>query len=1750
MYFKCSSKGNSGRKQQAGEGRVEPIPDVTAVDPYRREFVRRFRSDADFRCEKIGFSPDGNVEEFLRKYEAFVRPGARNVPAAGSAECETCVALYDLGINLGPVTDQTSIPKSARGALREEEYFRVETAVSATDGDGQQHQQQLVLPESSLRPWDATHEQDFPDDVTRITAFSEASLLLAIRRRFENLQIYTYVGDIVISVNPYMRLPEVVRINKPPQQYGLGRDPNAYATAFFAYWGQMRTSSAGGAAVPRTPDAGNTPLRQSCIVSGESGAGKTYCCGRVMKFLNALSKQRESLIGPSSVLKRQQQQQQKQQAHRSGGAKGNSQRGSISDLVEDVSPFLEAFGNAKTKRNDNSSRFGKFMEILFDDGRVVGARIKHYLLEKSRAVSQGRGERSFHIFYQMLKGMTPEERGALKLHTGGDCAHYDNIMRGGTHTVDADDVGADVRQFTNPYVPGDPDSSGVRASLVNANCSPQHLSGVWAVLAALLKLGNVNFRDADGVAQSGSGSQPAGPADLAELEEIAQLLHVSLPDAIGGGGGGGAEPASLTSPTSQQQSTASTAGRYLGDMLCINRRIIQGKALDSDVAAVGAAQNRDALVKDLYARLFEFIVQCANDVLGAGLPNELFREMETSVSILDIFGFEVFQKNSLEQLFINFANEKLQNEFNKYIFEQELTLYEREGLLDQSTFDFSYQNNTECCNLIEARKRKPLFIGVLPLLEDQGQSLESTDEGFCRQLIKLFGRGVKNRRRQQQRGGGDGGGGGGGEQADHPNQQAMTNEKNKKKKKKKKKPGDYFFAKKGGGNQWFGILHFAGEVIYHVDGFIQKNQDRVPVQLTQLLAANTAVGSFVREQLYESSSASTATSTASPKRKGKGGGKGGGKGNSISSKFVSNIADLAKRLRQTTPHYIRCVKPNDFKLRPIDGRVAFDAFKVYEQLLYAGVMEVVRVKKEGYPFRMTYEDFWRDRVQRDGVARLMQLDPSLNAREGADVVCRRVVEDLAQTSHTQGPGQTERHHQSQAKQTWILGRTMLFAKHTLPAGLRRWTQNRVSNTLRGFVRFHGNVVGALRASTVGLVALGLAWRKRIAVRKYERVVPAVRMVQTLARACVVRAKFEHAISAERAVRRVQAALRRRLVVVGWRRVAGALQQHKKVGAVAKAQVLVQSLCAAAEFHRLRAVQLARLRAAEVAQYLARCLIARGKWAANMDSFKRFQVLRRLMAGSAVHARLIMRVVRAQQRKRQDAARAFIASNLLTSARRTNFVILRGAAIVCQRRVRCQIFRRFLVRRRLARVRMQAFARLTLVLRKLWACHGASARIQAHWRGYKVRRRFARLLRMVKSVQLKFLRTNFRKTVARWLLQAEAAIFAGDATLLARLVECSSSHFAALRGCTNLINVCDRVRGTTCLHMAVRAGRLPLVQYLVRNGANPHICDVDGNTPLHAACQAGDAAHMVINYLVTTSAAPLTLTRNSVDQTPLMVATSSGAPTHHVVRTLRLQMDLDAAIQRVSASLAPAKGPRRPHMTDDDAFSAFAARRQEARRDGGGGAMGAAASASSSPHRVLSSRRRRRMRDDLVGDELVMAQLLLLHDAGTIDPATYARKVRRRNAAAVRVQQFVRKCKARWQYRQHAVRRARAAEIAAAERAVAVNMANNTNPAIAARIEAMRKRRAAMQERLTSGLAPHAAGDTLAREDVTRAQEGVTSNGQAGPPGTAASSGVAPTAHSGSGGVDGVGSSGVEGSGGGGGGGACLLYTSPSPRDRG
>ena len=235
-----------------------------------------------------------------------------------------------------------------------------------------------------------------PDDVCKIKGFGEAALLKCMRKRHcDALNIYTYVADIVLCLNPYMYLPKMVDIKEYPEQviYHPGTNPSSYASAHFAYYGTL--------------DEKAEKRNNSCIVSGESGAGKTVACGFIMKYLAKLSDWRKMKLNEYDP----------------------EDKNDITKLVAGVSPFLEMFGNAKTRMNDNSSRFGKFTKIWFHDGKIIGAELVHYLLEKARLADQGAGERNYHIFYGLIRGATAEEKSRLKLKDADEYVVFEHEAR-------------------------------------------------------------------------------------------------------------------------------------------------------------------------------------------------------------------------------------------------------------------------------------------------------------------------------------------------------------------------------------------------------------------------------------------------------------------------------------------------------------------------------------------------------------------------------------------------------------------------------------------------------------------------------------------------------------------------------------------------------------------------------------------------------------------------------------------------------------------------------------------------------------------------------------------------------------------------------------------------------------------------------------------------------------------------------------------------------------------------------------------------------------------------------------------------------------------------------------------------------------------------------------------------------------------------------------------------------------------------
>ncbi|KAG2146973.1 myosin 5 [Suillus bovinus] len=673
------------------------------------------------------------------------------------------------------------------------------------------------------------------DDLATLSHLNEPSVLHTIRNRYAQHSIYTYSGIVLIAVNPFQRVtlygPEIIQAYSGRKRGDL--EPHLFAIAEDAYTAMAKEG-----------------MGQTIIVSGESGAGKTESAKFIMRYL-------ASVNPPEYQTK----------------AKTKFSLDESSEIERQIlatNPILESFGNAKTTRNDNSSRFGKYIQILFDGKQeIVGARIRTYLLERSRIVFQPTTERNYHIFYQLCAGAPSKERKDLGLDTDVTKFHY--LKQGGPTSTPISGVD-DAEEFR-----------ATQQALSTVGISVEKQWAVFRLLSALLHLGNV---------------------------KITQTRTDSVVD--------DADPALLL------------ATRFLGVNFAdfkkwtIKKQIVTRS--EKIVTALNAAQAtvvRDSVAKFVYACLFEWLVAIVNESL-AGENGDAAERAEMFIGVLDIYGFEHFQKNSFEQFSINYANEKLQQEFNSHVFKLEQEEYVKEEI-NWTFIDFS--DNQPCIDVIEGK------LGVLALLDEESRLPSGSDTSFLQklssQLLKPSNKDV--------------------------------------------------FKKPRFGNSAFTIAHYAHDVTYEVEGFLEKNRDTVPDEHMLLLASTK--NPFLKEVL---DAALGSVKAADPPHPGSpslsDSGSGGSRRSSIipdpgrsslvaanagpkkpgaairkptqGSIFKASLITLMDTLSVTNVHYIRCIKPNEAK-RPWE----FTPSQVLGQLRACGVLETIRISCAGYPSRWTYEEF-------------------------------------------------------------------------------------------------------------------------------------------------------------------------------------------------------------------------------------------------------------------------------------------------------------------------------------------------------------------------------------------------------------------------------------------------------------------------------------------------------------------------------------------------------------------------------------------------------------------------------------------------------------------------------------------------------------------------------------------------------------------------------------------------------------------------
>ncbi|KAI3688420.1 hypothetical protein L1987_82133 [Smallanthus sonchifolius] len=633
---------------------------------------------------------------------------------------------------------------------------------------------QVVTNLSSVHAKDPEFPESGVDDMTKLAYLHEPGVLQNLKCRYDNNEIYTYTGNILIAVNPFKRLPHLYANDVMAKYKGatLGElSPHPYAIAHAAYRQMV-----------------NEEISQSILVSGESGAGKTESTKNLMQYLAFM-----------------------------GGRPSSEGKRSVEQQVLESNPVLEAFGNAKTVRNNNSSRFGKFVEIQFNErGRISGAAIRTYLLERSRVCQVSDPERNYHCFY-MLCAAPPEESEKYKV---GNPRKFHYLNQSNFYELNGVDE-------SKEYL-------ATRKAMDVVGISSDEQDAIFRVVAAILHLGNIEFTKGS----EPDSSQPKDDQSRFHLETAAELFMCDK-----------------------------TA---LEDSFCTRVIVTRGESIKKCLDPAAATISRDAFAKIVYLKLFDWLVSKINNSIGQDSDSKFF------IGVLDIYGFESFKTNSFEQFCINLTNEKLQQHFNQHVFKMEQEEYTKEEI-DWSYIQF--EDNQDILDLIE---KKPG--GILALLDEACMFPRSTHETFAEKLYQTF--------------------------KDHKR-----------------------FSKPKLAKTDFTVCHYAGDVTYQSEFFLDKNKDYVVAEHQALLNASKC--SFV-SNLFPPVTEESKSSKFS----------------SIGSKFKQQLQSLLETLSHTEPHYVRCVKPNNL-LKPD----IFENQNILQQLRCGGVMEAIRISCAGFPTRKPFSEF-------------------------------------------------------------------------------------------------------------------------------------------------------------------------------------------------------------------------------------------------------------------------------------------------------------------------------------------------------------------------------------------------------------------------------------------------------------------------------------------------------------------------------------------------------------------------------------------------------------------------------------------------------------------------------------------------------------------------------------------------------------------------------------------------------------------------
>ncbi|KAM9347628.1 unconventional myosin-XVI [Symphorus nematophorus] len=693
------------------------------------------------------------------------------------------------------------------------------------------------------------------DDLASLSELTDSSLLYEMQKRFGNDQIYTYIGHILLLVNPNKELPIYSTLVSQLYLSSTGRlcsslPPHIFSSAERAYHMMLQE---------RRP--------QCFILSGESGSGKTEACKHIVRHLTARSSPKGFALEPR---------------------------------MKHVNCILEAFGHAKTARNNNSSRFIKLLTIQYCDKRrtLLRARVYTYMLEKSRLVHLRPHQHSFSIFYLMAEGLSAEENSALYLNN--ILAH--RYLSGGLPGENPPVATASTQSRER--------LAAVKQALRVLGFNKQEVDSVFTLLAAVLHMGDLCFTaltDAD----------TAFPSDLQLLERVSGMLQVCTNDLS-------------TALTSDVQ-------YFKGDVITRRHTVEMSE------------QYRDQLAKAIYGRLFSYLVNSSNDYLQG--QDDSIGDPALEIGILDIFGFEEFQRNGYEQLCVNMTNERLRQYVSEVLFQQEQAECLQEGIAMETPHSPGNQPA-----VLDFFLQKPQ--GLLCVLDEESQSLRPAEQTLYKRLST---------------------------QLDSSPTHGLS-----------------LTTKDGNGNPppkdqgpAFTVSHYAAQISYDLTGSLTRNRDSLPQNLLLTMKSSESV---LLQQLFQSKL--TQTGSLVPAAQGRAGLRGPKaslllhrmpsaslvtantvpqqprryhdltkilkkKGSSsflqrlercgpvtVAVQLRNTLSDVISKLQACTPHFVECVRPN------ASGQPdSFDSFHVSTQLQYIGVLEMVRMIRYGYPVRLSFPGF-------------------------------------------------------------------------------------------------------------------------------------------------------------------------------------------------------------------------------------------------------------------------------------------------------------------------------------------------------------------------------------------------------------------------------------------------------------------------------------------------------------------------------------------------------------------------------------------------------------------------------------------------------------------------------------------------------------------------------------------------------------------------------------------------------------------------